>query len=286
MWGGECLVQVHVHSVEAHVARPADAHERVQIGAVVVEHRPGRVHKLCYVQDLPLEQAQGVGVGQHQGRRARRQLGLEVGQADAAVTAGLDLHHLKAAEGGAGRVCPVGGVGDENLRASLTSGVLVSADHPQRRPLAVCAGGRLKGGPVDPHDRTQRLLEAPHQLERALDRRFVLVWVQVGEPWERRSRLVGDRVVLHRTAPQRVEVLADRVVQRSQPAVVAHDLGLAEPGQARGFRAQRVAGQDVRRRGSRHVGLRQSRRIHRGPAQLEAERLGHDRSTARSSSIA
>ena len=35
--GGECFVQVHMHGVEAHVARPADPHEGVQVGAVVVQ---------------------------------------------------------------------------------------------------------------------------------------------------------------------------------------------------------------------------------------------------------
>ena len=83
--GGERLVQVHVHRVEAHVARPGHAHEGVEVGAVVVEHRPGGVNHLGYIQDLALEQPQGVGVCQHQGRDPRRQLRLQVGQADAAV---------------------------------------------------------------------------------------------------------------------------------------------------------------------------------------------------------
>src|SRR5215469_6910302 len=37
VWCGERLVEVEVNGIEAHVARAADAHERVQVGAVVVE---------------------------------------------------------------------------------------------------------------------------------------------------------------------------------------------------------------------------------------------------------
>ena len=82
---GEGLVQVHMNRVEAHVAGPADAHKGVEIGPVVVQHRPRGVDHLRNIQYLALEQAQGVGVRQHQGRNPGRQLGLEVGQADPAV---------------------------------------------------------------------------------------------------------------------------------------------------------------------------------------------------------
>ena len=37
--GGERLVQVEVHHVEAHVAGPRHAHQRVEVGAVVVQKR-------------------------------------------------------------------------------------------------------------------------------------------------------------------------------------------------------------------------------------------------------
>jgi hypothetical protein len=83
--GGEGLVEVHVHGVETHVARPADAHEGIEVGSVVVEERPGCMHHLGYIQYLSLEQAQGVGVRQHEGRRARRELRFQVGKADPPV---------------------------------------------------------------------------------------------------------------------------------------------------------------------------------------------------------
>src|SRR5205807_3468580 len=69
-----------------------------------------------------------------------------------------------------------------------------------------------------------------------------------------------------------VELLADRVVHRGQAAVVAHDLGLAEPREGgRAPPAQRLrqlaSGPDAR--------LRQPRRRQGGPALLEAQRLRH-----------
>ena len=63
---GERLVQVHVDGVEAHVAGAADAHERVEVGPVVVELRSCVVHQLRNIQYVPLKQTQGIGVRKHQ----------------------------------------------------------------------------------------------------------------------------------------------------------------------------------------------------------------------------
>ena len=55
MWCREGLVQVHVDRVKAHVARAADAHEGVQIGPVIVQHRSARVYHFRYIEYLPFE---------------------------------------------------------------------------------------------------------------------------------------------------------------------------------------------------------------------------------------
>src|SRR5205823_11246196 len=96
--------------------------------------------------------------------------------------------------------------------------------------------------------------------------------------------LVRHRVVLHRAAAQRVEVLADREVHRSQPAVVAHDLGLAEAGKAGRGPAEQVLGQ--RSGGGSSPGVRggQSRARRARTALLEAQRLGHDRDASAATS--
>jgi hypothetical protein len=121
MRGGEGFVQVHVDGVKAHVTGPADAHEGVQVGAVVVEHRAGGMHKFRNIQYLVLKQPQGVGVCHHQGGDPWGQLRFEVGEADAAVRAGFDLNDVKPAEGRAGGVGAVGRVGDKDLGPGFPS---------------------------------------------------------------------------------------------------------------------------------------------------------------------
>src|SRR5205823_4299110 len=74
-------------------------------------------------------------------------------------------------------------------------------------------------------------LKPPHELEGTLHRLLILVRMKARESRQGRRRLIGDRVVLHGAAAERIELLADRVVERGEPAVVPHDLRLAEPRQ-------------------------------------------------------
>ena len=282
MGRGEGLVQVQMHCIEAHVAGPADAHQRVQVGAVVVELGAGRVHQLRHFQNLALEQAERVGVGQHQRCCARSQLALEVADADPAIDAGANFDDLESTESGAGGVGAMGAVRNQHFGALFTAALVIGLNHPQGCPLAVGAGSRLQTDPLHAHDRGQPSFQVPHQLQRALDRVFVLIRMQKGEPRKRGSDFVCDRVVLHSAAAERVEVLADRVVQRGEPAVVAHDLRLTQAGQGRGSPAQRRDRQRLLESGHLHTTFWQPRTSQLRPALFEAERLCH--ASARSSS--
>ncbi len=90
MRGGEGLVQVDVHGVDAEIARPHDAHDGVEVGAIAVEVGAGLVHRLGDLDHLRLEQAAGVGVGQHDRRDVGTERGLHGFDIDGAVVAGGD----------------------------------------------------------------------------------------------------------------------------------------------------------------------------------------------------
>ena len=58
-------MQVEMHNVEAHIARPYHSEQRVHIRSVVVEQAAAAVHERGDLLDLLLEEAQGVRVGHH-----------------------------------------------------------------------------------------------------------------------------------------------------------------------------------------------------------------------------
>ena len=108
--GGEGLVQVHLHDVHAHVARPGNAHQRVQVCAVHVKQAADRVDRLGDFGDVRFKQAERVRVGEHEPRHRAVQVGGQQLGSEHAVL-GFHLHHVKARERRAGRVGTVRGVG-------------------------------------------------------------------------------------------------------------------------------------------------------------------------------
>jgi hypothetical protein len=113
----EGLVQVHVHDVESHVAGTHDAEDRVEIGAVVIEEPAHLVHGPGDLDDVFFEQAERVGVREHDAGDIGPEPLAQGRHIDAATGVGWDRHRLVAPECHRCRVGPVGGVRDDDLRA-------------------------------------------------------------------------------------------------------------------------------------------------------------------------
>ena len=94
-------------------------------------------------------------------------------------------------------------------------------------------------------DLAQRLLELPHQLQRALGALGRLRRVQARVAGQRGDALVQLRVVLHRARAERVEAGVEVEVALREPVVVADDLRLGDLGQLRRLGAAEVLGQQV-----------------------------------------
>ena len=236
----EGLVQVDVDDVEAHVARPRDAHDRVQVGAVVVERRAGVVHDAGDLLDALVEEAERVRVGEHQAGDVLVRLGAQVVDVDAAALVGCDLDHLVAGHRDRRGVRAVSGVGSQHLGALLAAVLVIRARQQQPGKLAVGAGRGLKADVRQPADLGQRPLQPPHQLERALRALRRLQRVQPRVAGQRGDALVQARVVLHRARPERVEAGVEVEVATREPVVVADDLRLRDLGQLRRARSQQV----------------------------------------------
>ena len=66
MRGSEGLMKVRVDAVEAHIAGTDNAHNSVQVRAVVVAKATSVVDDLRDLEDVRVEDADGVGVREHQ----------------------------------------------------------------------------------------------------------------------------------------------------------------------------------------------------------------------------
>src|SRR5699024_951647 len=226
--GGEGLVQVHVDAVEAHVAGADHAHDGVEVGPVVVAQAPGLVDQAGDLQDVVVEDAHGVGVGEHQPRGVVPQHGLQGLQVHAAVGGGGDVHHLVAAHGGGGGVGAVGGVGNDDLPPlAVAPGVVVLLDEQHAGELAVGAGGGLEGHVVHAGDLAEVALGGVQHLPAPGGGVGGSQGVDGGEAGQGRHLLVDPGVVLHGAGAQGVKAAVDAVDVLAQLCVVAGDGGLA-----------------------------------------------------------
>ena len=208
-----------------------DAHDRVQVGAVVVQGRARRRGRSarsprCPVSNRPsVEGLVSIRQATSSSALARRSSTSTLPRASVA-----DLDHLVAAPSS-----PSPGWSRVRCRASATlvlaarrgpRGRRASAARRRARPASRrTAGARRAAGR---RSRASASCKPPHQLERALGAARILERVQPGVAGQRRDPLVQLGVVLHRARAERVEAGVEIEVALRQAVVVADDLGLGD----------------------------------------------------------
>ena len=213
---GERLVEVDVDDVEPHVAGPGVTHDRVQVGAVVVQGAAGVADHPGDLGDVLVEQAERVRVGEHQAGDLIVDLGAQVVDVDATALVRRHLDHLVARHGHRRGVGAVGGVRGQHLGALLAAVGVVGAGEEQPRQLPVGARRGLKADVLEPADLGQGALQAPHQLQRPLGALRVLRGVKARVAGQRGDPLVESRVVLHRAGAERIGARVEVEVRRER----------------------------------------------------------------------
>ena len=273
MRGGEGLVQVDVHRIDAQIPRPRLADDGVEVGAVAVEIGIGGVDGRGNLHDVPLEQPAGVRVGQHDGGNVavilRNRL-LHRGQIHRAVVLGVDGDDLEAEQRSGGRVGAMGTFRHQHdLRITARSDMR-GLDCHHAALLAMGTGLRAHGDGGGAGQLHQPVTQLGDEFHGALDGRQRLQRVNVAKARHARHLLVKARVVLHGAGAERIKPGIDGVIVARQAHVMAHRLRLGEARQA-----------DLRRAGvGAQLRLESLRLIqinarHIEAADLEQQRLFH-----------
>ena len=254
--------------VEAHVARARDPDDSVQVRAVVVEERAGLVEDPRDVLDALVEEAERRGVREHETGRPLVHLPAEVVEVEVAARVGADPLELVAGHRHARGVRPVRGVrGDDRVAFLAAVGEVRTHEHEPGQ-LALRTRGGLQRDRRKARDLGEHLLEAPHQLERALGAFVLLVRVEISEPGKPGEPLVDARVVLHRAGAERIEAGVDAERAVGERREVPYQLGLRHLGQSR----QRGAPQRGREVRNREIRPRRTPGSTTRPRALEDER--------------
>ena len=277
-------MQVQVHDVHAEVAGPRHAHQGVHVGAVHVDQRIDAVQEVADLLEAVLEDAHGVGVGDHGPRDLGAQLGHQCPQALAGLAAGGigdvvegdsavrqrgQLDDLIARHGGGGGVGTVATVRNEDDAALGAPADVIGANEHHARQLAGGAGAGLQGHAGQPRDLLQPFLKSVDQLQVALHQGVGRHGVTVGEAGQPRDLLVEPGVVLHGAGAERIDAVVHAVVPLGEAREVADDFHLAQLGQGREAAALQVGGAGVA--GGGNIGLRQVHAPLAGDRALEGE---------------
>ncbi len=161
-------MQIDVHHVDAEIARPRDAHQRVHIRAVHVDHGALGVQNLRALHDVLFEHAQRVRIRHHQRGHIVIDQARELLQIHHALVVGLDVLHRVARHHRRGRIGAMRGIGNQNPLARIALRFQQRAHQQDARQFAMRARRGLQRHRIQACDLEQRLLQPRDHFHRAL----------------------------------------------------------------------------------------------------------------------
>ena len=161
-------MQIQVHEVDAEVARTHLADQRVHVGAVHVEQAALGVHDFGDLVNLLLENAERIGIGQHQRSDFFIHLRRERGHIHHAARVRFQILHRITHHGGGRRIGAMRGVRNQNFLARRALGLVISAHQQESGQFAMRARGRLQRDRIHAGDFEQAVAQSLHDAQRAL----------------------------------------------------------------------------------------------------------------------
>ena len=143
MWSAESLVWIKVHHVGAKIAGARDAEDGVHIRAIEVNQSADAVDHVGDVENLPLKNAQRIGVGDHEHADLIVEFFAKIVDVDQALGRAVDGHIIEPGHVRAGGVRSMRAVRREYLGPVLAKVAKVCGSDEQGGKLALGARGRL-----------------------------------------------------------------------------------------------------------------------------------------------
>ena len=160
----ERLVQIDVHHVDAEIAGPRDAHQRVHVRAIHVNHGAFVVQNLGGLHDVLFEHAQRIRIGHHQRRDVFIHMAAQLFEIDHALIVRLHVLHRVARNACRGGIGAVRGIGHQNLLARIALRFEKRAHQQDAGEFAMRARGGLQRDGIETGDFAQAPLRASRSL--------------------------------------------------------------------------------------------------------------------------
>ena len=257
MRDAEGLVQVDVANIGAEVARTAQPHLGVEVGAVHVDLTAVAVDDFADLAHRRFEDTVGRGVGDHERAEPVGMLGglgAEVGNIHVSVGVAGNRHNLEARDHGAGRIGAMRRDRNQaNLPMRLATGLVVGADDQKPRILSLRASVGLQRGCRKARNLSEPVAELVHHRQVALRLIARREGMNRGPLRPRERHHLHTGIQLHRAGAERDHRGRQRKVLGLQRAHVAEHLVLGVVARKDSKRQQRRAA--YQRLGPRCIGL-------------------------------
>ena len=178
--------------------------------------------------DALFEDANGTGIGDHQGGDVVGDEFAQMVGIDLAAGVGLDVLHFIAGDDHGRGIGAVGRIRNQNFAARVAFAFEVGANHQQAGEFALRSGGWLQRDRVHASNREQAFLQIIKDAQAALGKLRGLRRVFGGEAFQARDKFVDPRVVLHGAGTQRIHAEIDGVIPGGKASEVADDFDLAD----------------------------------------------------------
>ncbi len=152
-------MQVEVHDVGAEIAGTHLAHQGVHVGAVHVHQRALGMQHVGNLMDLLLEDAQGVGIGEHQRGDVFVHLRFQRRHVDHARGVRLQVLHRVAAHRSGCGIGSVRRIGHQDFLARIALRLEIGPHQQDSGHLAVSTRGRLHGDGIHAGDLDELVAE-------------------------------------------------------------------------------------------------------------------------------
>ena len=219
-----------MHRIDAEIAGTDLADDGIEIRAVAIDVTASGMDRIGNRLHVRLEQAAGIGIGDHHTGDIRPQPRLQRFEINTARGIGGNILDLVTGKGCGRRIGAMGAFRHEDHFASIAARFQRSPDTQDTAQLAMRASlGRhrhaMHAGQLDQPDRqfvdhAERALHAVDRLQR----------MDVGKALQPRDLLVEPRIMFHRAAAEREQADVDRVILAAEPCIVTDRLALGQTG--------------------------------------------------------
>ena len=135
----ECLMQVDVHNVEAHISRAAYTKHRVEVGSIIIHKTTTFVYKSLYLRNLTLKKTKCIRIGHHHGCNSIVKQSTQIVYIDNTFCCRFYLNYFQSAYSCRCRVSAMCRVGYNNLSTfHVATTLVIGAYNHKSGKLSVC----------------------------------------------------------------------------------------------------------------------------------------------------